>query len=254
MVTFSHDGPGTDEQLWRQLGGLDKLKPLEGQVPQNIVILAAHPDDETLGAGGLMAHVAASGAQVDVVVATAGEASHPHSPTLAPQQLAGLRAREVRAAVRTLAPDARLHVLGLPDGRLVDHVSQLAEILRGLLTEGCWLVAPWRRDAHPDHEAAGHAAASALSTGIRLLEYPVWLWHWAEPGDERVPWARLRSLRLSADERRAKVEAMSAHVSQVRPLSPQPGDEALLGPGVLAHFERDIEVFFVDEGSTGERA
>ena len=139
-----------------------------------------------------------------------------------------------------------------PDGRLADHVPQVVETLTGLLTEGSWLVAPWRRDAHPDHEAAGHAAATAASTHICLLEYPVWLWHWAEPRDERVPWAQLRAFRLSPDERQRKVEAMSAHVSQVLPLSHQQGDEALLAPGVLAYFERDIEVFFVGEGSIGE--
>ena len=247
MVTFSHDGPGTDEKLWQQWGGLQDLEPLEDLVPQHVVVLAAHPDDETLGAGGLIAHVAARGAQVDVVVATAGEASHARSLTKTPQQLADLRTHEVRAAVRAPAPNARLHLMGLPDGRLAHHIPQVVQKLSGLLADGSWLVAPWRGDAHPDHEAAGRAGFTAAATDIRLLEYPVWLWHWAEPDDARVPWTRLRALRLSADERQRKVEAMAAHVSQVLPLSEQPGDEALLGPGMLAHFERDIEVFFVNE-------
>ena len=253
-MTFRHDDPGTPELLWQQWGGLGAIDPLDAPAPGHAVVLAAHPDDETLGAGGLIAHLAGCGAQVDVVVATAGEASHPRSPTCPPMRLAELRIREVRAAVRALSPDARLHLIGLPDGLLAHHVPQLVEMATGLLTEGSWLVAPWRRDAHPDHEAAGHAAATmAARTGARLLEYPVWLWHWARPGDERVPWPELRRLRLSAEERRRKVAAMAEHVSQVTPLSHLPGDEALLAPDVLAHFERDIEVFFVDAGSTGER-
>ncbi len=252
-MTFSHDAPGTDEQLWQQWGRLDDLEPLADQVPRHLVVLAAHPDDETLGAGGLIAHLAAHGTQVDVVVATAGEASHPRSPTTTPVQLAKLRAHEVRAAVHALAPNARLHLMGLPDGRLADHRARVVQKLSGLLVDEAWLVAPWRGDAHPDHESAGCAARIAATARIRLLEYPVWLWHWATPDDVRVPWKRLRRFQLSVDDQRRKVEAMTTHASQLRPLSDQPGDEVLLGPGVIAHFDRDIEVFF-DEGPAGERA
>ena len=138
MVRFGHDAPGTDEQLWQQWGGLDDLEPLVDLVPQYMVVLAAHPDDETLGAGGLIAHCAANGTQVDVVVATAGEASHPRSPTKTPSQLAELRAHEVRAAVHTLAPNVRLHLMGLPDGRLADHQARVVQKLSGLLDEEAW--------------------------------------------------------------------------------------------------------------------
>ena len=252
MVTFTHDAPGTDEQLWQQWGGLADLEPLADVLPQHLVVLAAHPDDETLGAGGLIAHCAAAGTQVDVVVATTGEASHPRSPTTTPSQLAELRAHEVRAAVQALAPNARLHLMGLPDGRLAEHRERVVQKLSELLVDEAWLLAPWRSDAHPDHGAAGRAARIAATARIRLLEYPVWLWHWAVPDDVRVPWKRLRRFQLSVHDQRRKVEAMTTHASQVLPLSDQPGDEALLTPGVIAHFERDIEVFF-DEGPTGER-
>jgi SAM-dependent methyltransferase len=50
-------------------------------------------------------------------------------------------------------------------------------------------------------------------------------------------------LPLDRADRDAKRAAVAAHASQVGPLSDAPGDEALLGAGLLAHFDRDDEVF-----------
>jgi len=74
------------------------------------------------------------------------------------------------------------------------------------------LVAPWRGDGHLDHEAAVEAAARiAERTGALLLEYPVWAWHWAGPGDPRVPWARTRRADLAPEAVRRKREAMAPY-------------------------------------------
>lgn len=244
-MSFTHAASGTPEQDWQRWAGLSDLAPLDGAPPHRVVVLAAHPDDETLGAGGLIAHLASAGSDVHVVVATAGEASHPRSSTVTPTELAERRAREVCDAVRELAPRAQVHLIGLPDGRLVEHRAQLVAVLQQLIEPGCWLVAPWRGDAHPDHDAAGQAASTvATIAGVRLLEYPVWAWHWATPGDRRLPWHAMRGLALSSQARRRKADAMARHQTQVRPLSQLPGDEALLAPGVLAHFERGVETFF----------
>ena len=54
-------------------------------------------------------------------------------------------------------------------------------------------LAPWERDAHADHEAAGRAARRA---GLPVLSYPIWMWHWAIPADARVPWHRARQVPL----------------------------------------------------------
>ncbi len=238
MVSFSHLTAGTAEGDWQ----LDGLTALDEVSERRLVVVAAHPDDETLGAGGLIADLAARGASIDVVVATAGEASHPRSTTVTPAELAGRRDGEVRAAVQALAPSARLHLLGLPDGHLADHVPTLVSALTDLVEPGCLLVAPWRGDGHPDHEAAGRAAALA-SAGTRLLEYPIWAWHWSAPDDPRLPWAQLRSWSIPAPALRRKATAMSRHASQLRALSDAPGDEALLDPALIAHFERSVEVF-----------
>ena len=56
--------------------------------------------------------------------------------------------------------------------------------LTDLLSPDTWCAATWRGDGHPDHDAVGRAAATACdAVGCRLLEYPVWMWHWARPGE-----------------------------------------------------------------------
>ncbi|MGN6634119.1 MAG: PIG-L family deacetylase [Oryzihumus sp.] len=243
-MTFSHDDPGTDERAWRAWGRLDLVPQLDWDGVGHVVVVAAHPDDESLGCGGLIAEAARRGLAVDVVVATLGEASHPGSPTVTPKRLAQWRAGEVVVAVRQLAPQARVHLLRLPDGQLSDHVATVRDAVVSHATPGCWVLAPWVGDGHPDHSAAAAGASEAASAvGATSLEYPVWAWHWATPADPRVPWGQLVRLPLDAAVRDRKRKALAAHRSQTQPLSDLPGDEALLAPGFIAHFDRPHELF-----------
>lgn len=247
MVTFTHQDASRDEALWLDaLNDAPELTAVLPGIPDRLLVLAAHPDDETLGAGGLIAALAAAGTSVDVIVATAGEASHPDSDTHTPQRLAEIRERELRDAVAALAPGARVQLLGLPDGGLAGCRDALSRALRETAEAGTgslWIAAPWRSDGHTDHDTAGETAAGfAESARIPLLEYPIWLWHWGTPQD--VPGA-LHVFPLTQEAEQAKRAAMAAHRSQVKPLSDQPGDEVLLAADVLAHFERPFESFSV---------
>ena len=76
--------------------------------------------------------------------------------------------------------------------------------------------------------------ALPAARGIRLVEYPVWMWHWATPADPRVPWAAMRALPLDGPAREAKRAAIRAHASQVDPLSDAPEDAAVLRPDVAS--------------------
>ena len=160
--------------------------------------------------------------------------------------LEDVRRRELTQAIDRLAPGAEVACLGLPDGSLGGRVEELVGALVAMIgTDGgdVVLCAPWRGDGHPDHEAVGVAAAIAAGrTDARLLEYPVWMWHWATEDD--VPWRQTRQLPLDDTVRSVKVAAIAAHASQVEPLSPAPGDEVLLDASLLAHFRRDSELFF----------
>src|SRR5512146_897064 len=182
------DAPGTDERSWAAWPWLSTL-PGAGLARlagiRSAVIVAAHPDDEVLGAGGLIAMLAASHARLRLVAVTDGEASHRGHTR--PASIARRRAAETATALRTLgARTAEVIRLGLPDGRLDGHENQLAAALAPLVTDFDLCLAPWDRDKHPDHEAAGQAARRAGARAVYC--FPVWMWHWASPGDPRVPW------------------------------------------------------------------
>lgn len=254
-MSFDHRDPGTPEDAWVAAGVLD-VPPLDLDDVDALVVLAAHPDDETLGAGALLHRLAAAGVPVTVVVATDGEASHPGSAT-APEVLRRERRQEVVAAVGALAPAARVVLLGLPDGGLREHRTALAGGLAAALdlTPGArpLLCAPWRGDGHRDHRVAGEVATDlAGRRGLRLVAYPVWLWHWGDPAADDAPWADLRGLRVTADGAAARDAALAAYASQTAPLSDRPGDEAVVGPEMLRHARRPVEVLV--EARTGGRA
>ncbi|ADP84512.1 PIG-L deacetylase family protein [Pseudofrankia inefficax] len=213
----------------------------------DLLVVAPHPDDETLGVGGLMALARAAGATVTVVAVTDGDASHPRSPTVRPTELVGRRARERRDALAELGlADVEVHRLGIPDGTVDRHVHQVAGLIEELLRPGMTCLATFAADGHPDHDAVGAAAARAcLARRVPLVEYPVWTWHWATPGDPRVPWDRAVQVRLPPRVAQAKRRAAACFRSQVEPLSDQPGDETILTPATLARLLRDEETLFL---------
>ena len=83
----------------------------------------------------------------------------------------------------------------------------------------------------------------------RCWQYPIWVWHWGDPDAADVlPWDETGRVELGPHEQEAKRRAIAAHVSQHRALSEQPGDEAILRPGMLAHFARPFETFVIVAG------
>jgi len=242
-------GAGTSEAAWRRWTFLAHLPPFDFRRCTRAVVLAPHPDDETLGLGGLISRLLADGLEVVVVTATDGEASHPLSSVIGRDELRERRVAEAAAALGFLADTlpgaARGDRLRLPDGGLADAEGSLADLLTDVLRPGDWCFATWDGDGHPDHEAAAWAARTACGrSGADYHSYPIWTWHWALPGEKRVPWGRARSVSLPAWAQERKARAISCYESQTLPLGREPGDAAILPPGDLAHFARHFEVIF----------
>ncbi|TBN56910.1 methyltransferase domain-containing protein [Glaciihabitans arcticus] len=255
MVTFDSTLPGTSAEAWEADGRLARLPALSLDGIESLVVVAAHPDDEALGAGGLIAECAARGIRVLVVTVTDGAASHPSSPSTPAHDLAARRAEEARTALAELAPDAGILLLAHPDGSTLELRETIAaDLARAIPATGpsTLLVAPWSGDGHRDHRIVGELCAELAATNrLRFAGYPIWLWHWAEPEMEDVPWDSFVSLPLEPAAAGAKHRAIAAHVSQVEPLSESPGDEALLHPRFLANFERRFEVFVQEPTTLG---
>ncbi len=207
------------------------------------LVVAAHPDDETLGASGLLQHLHHAGTAVTLVVATDGEAAFPGAGPDERRELGRTRRRELRDSLREQGlSDVEPVWLGLPDSGLAECESELTDALREHAEGRDLVLLPWPEDPHPDHRAAGRAALAAAPVNAHRWSYPIWLWHWHSPDDTGIPWPRARSYRLTGAERTAKAAAVAAFTSQLKP-GPR-GEDPILPPEVLAHFDRPAETFF----------
>ena len=211
-------GGGTPTHVW--LGARRRLPELDLAACPEIVVVGAHPDDETFGFGATSTMLAGMGVRVQVVSASDGGASHPGLSSAARYRLERVRRAELDRAVSALGLPAPIS-LGLPDGEIRDHEDRLADVLTEILAArpaGTWCAATWFGDGHPDHEAAGRAAAVAVGrTGAKLLEYPVWMWHWASPGDAAVPWERASEVPVTREALGRKEIAAQCFRSQFEP-------------------------------------
>jgi LmbE family N-acetylglucosaminyl deacetylase len=210
---------------------------------ERVVVVAAHPDDETIGVGGLLQELHAAGASITLVVATDGEAAYPGLDGPARRELGRARRVELADALRVQGlADAPVHWLGLPDSGLADRVPELTDRLAPLLADADAYLAPWTSDPHPDHRAAGAAAAAAAPVTARGWAYPIWTWAWTGPDDPGIPWERARAVTVDARVRATRRRAVDCFTSQVRP-GPD-GSAPVLAAGLLEHVDRNTDIVF----------
>jgi LmbE family N-acetylglucosaminyl deacetylase len=184
------------------------------------LILAPHPDDESLGCGGLIAACCEAGRPPIVAVLTDGGMSHPESTAFPRERLVQLREAEARDAASVLGlPPNRLMFLREPDTnapragdafeRVVEHLIRLA-----VHSDCSSILATWRFDPHGDHEAASLIAAEVASRlHIRHMAYPVWAW--TLPPEHFVDAATPFGWRLDiAGQLARKLKAIAAYRSQ----------------------------------------
>jgi len=147
---------------------------------QRVLVLAPHPDDETIGCGGTIARLAARGADIEVVVLTDGEATIGGQPPA----LGGGRSTEATAAARRSEAMLAAGVLGastvvtpgLADGRLSNELATLGEVLDAALDRHRpeVVLLPWPMDGHPDHRAVTRALATrSIRPRCELYGYEV---------------------------------------------------------------------------------
>ncbi|MCR5887398.1 PIG-L family deacetylase [Hymenobacter sp. J193] len=221
------------------------------------LIVAPHPDDETLGCGGLIALLRQAQVPVWVVLVSDGTMSHPNSRRHPPAARQALREAELREALARLGvADTALTCLARPDGRVAaDDAQALEQLAQLLLTKRpATVLTPWRRDPHPDHRATTalvQQAVARLPTPPRLLEYVVWAWERASPTDVPQP-GEVQGWRLDISPVLAqKQHALAAHASQL-PGGPIDDDPTgfYLAPSMLAHFAQPFETYL--EAVAGE--
>ena len=216
--------------------------------PAPLLILAPHPDDESLGCGGTIAEACARGHRVHVAILTDGTKSHPGSKAWPAPRLAAKRRAEALAATRALglAPEY-VHFLDEPDTRAPQEGEAFEAALRRLcaiLTAARigTLCSSWRGDPHGDHTAAAILADYACrNLDLRHLAYPVW--GWTLEANARAPdiagGARLDIARHLPRKRRA----IAAHATQHAGLIDDDPQGFQLSPSFLALFDGRFETF-----------
>ena len=227
---FDTSQPGTPECYWAV------LEPPAWSPPAGpLVVVAPHPDDETLGAGGLI-HTWAVRHELPVVIVavTDGEAACPEIPNLA-----AVRRGELQGARRDLARTGiDLVHLHLPDGSVSRHQRELAAALSDITPDRATIIAPFEQDGHPDHDATGRVAREVADRRDAVFaQYPIWAWHRATPAIFASH--ALGSFMLSPSAQRAKQSAIRRYRSQ---LTDRPGG-AIVPAHILEHFARPYEVF-----------
>jgi len=194
-----------------------------------LMVVAPHPDDESLAAGGLIQRALAKGARVHIVFVTDGDNNPWPQRVLEHRLFIGAAQRErwgerrrleARHALRELgAATAAVHRLQWLDGsvtsKLVDETTASIAQWRALIDEiePTLLVLPDLADAHPDHSAL-HVLLELVLNGLTTARQPPCLCYLLH-GSARVDESRRASLELTQQEAARKRAAILAHRSQI---------------------------------------
>jgi LmbE family N-acetylglucosaminyl deacetylase len=206
--------------------------------PRALLVIAPHPDDETIGAFGLMTLLRAQGVKVRILVVSDGCGSHRASPSWPRARLTQERRRETRLAVRRIGINAgSLRFLGLPDGDLTAQQRLVGRLIGREISRApkpLLVVAPGATDDHPDHRAVAAGVASLRAAGVRRLTYPVW------PAGLGLPGAR--KVQLNAQRCLAKRHAIRGYRTQTGRIHDDPAGFTMT-PVQIAAFARPSETF-----------
>jgi LmbE family N-acetylglucosaminyl deacetylase len=229
---FATHRPGANDARWR-----DSIATAPAWLPRGLAVVSPHPDDETLGAGGLIFTCAELGYEITIILVTDGEAACPEEPKLRER-----RFDELRASLMRIAPDGA-HVVRLqyPDGAVAAVEHELEQRLLAVVPPDCTLVVPYENDGHTDHAATSRACRRAARTlNVPCVRYPIWAWYRLAPGS--LDASTMGRVPLTNEAQEAKRQAIRCFRSQ---LEPRPGGDAVVPPHMLAYFERPYEVFLL---------
>jgi N-acetylglucosamine malate deacetylase 2 len=220
---------------------------------RTLLLIFAHPDDETFLTGGTACRYSDESTRVVLVTATRGESGKPGDPPIcAPEELPTVREAELRRAAAILGI-AEIHLLGYRDRELSaappDQIrEQLVSVIRRVRPGVVVSFDPNGGNLHPDHVAISRFAGDATVAAADARYVPaagpahaadrlVWV-----PG--RRPWQMVREPDIGACAgadfvmdvgrwRERKLAALAAHATQhasvARNFLTQPDCDRLLG-------------------------
>ena len=134
---------------------------------RSAIVIAPHPDDETIGCGGTVSAHCRNGHTVSIVFLTDGSTGTSFA-NYSREKLTRLREEEARHATAALGTD-RIVFLRHPDGEL-DGGGAVVEDLQELLERACPEVVytPYFLDSHRDHRAGTIALSRAVPLSLNV--------------------------------------------------------------------------------------
>jgi LmbE family N-acetylglucosaminyl deacetylase len=133
-----------------------------------LMCILAHPDDETLGTGGILAKYAAEGIETYLVTATLGQYGWALDPALKPEpaEVGRIREGELRCAAQVLGVE-EVFLLGYTDGEVSaadpkEVVAHLVTYLRQVRPQVVVTFDSFGVYGHPDHIAIAQLASAAV--------------------------------------------------------------------------------------------
>jgi LmbE family N-acetylglucosaminyl deacetylase len=224
---------------------------------RTLMLVFAHPDDETFLTGGAACTYADEGVRVVLVTATRGESGKAGEPPICTrEELPALREQEMRRAAAILGL-AEVHLLGYHDRELASAPpeqirEQLVAIIRRHRPSVIVSFDPNGGNAHPDHIAISRFTADAVSAAADPRWFPSAGPPHATPRvvwpTGRGPWRLVREPDIAAHPgvdflidvsacRERKAAALRAHATQhqsaARNFFAQPDCERLLSSEVF---------------------
>ncbi|WP_026370340.1 PIG-L deacetylase family protein [Kallotenue papyrolyticum] len=162
-----------------------------------VLVIAAHPDDETVFCGGTIAKYAAEGHEVVILLTTRGEGGEAGDPPLCPQdELGWWREREARAAGAALGatavrflpfcdPLGREEDLHHIDATLEEFSAAIAEVMAALRPDVVITHGSNGEYGHPQHIFTHQAVFAALRRLAPWQPREVLTWGAAYPNPEK---------------------------------------------------------------------
>lgn len=215
------------------------------------LVVAPHPDDESLACGGAIALLRGRNIPVSVLVISDGTGSHPNSCQYPAPVLGKLRQTEALESLQVLGVAAEyVTFLGLRDGEVpglgtegfpatLDRCQAYLEHLKPQT-----ILLPWPGDRHRDHRTTWELITTTIADwrpAPQLLEYAVWTGgqpiETLDLGDRSI-WGLDITPVLSQ-----KRTAIACHRSQTTDLINDDPQGFRLTPEVLARFTQPEEIY-----------
>lgn len=193
----------------------EKRPPIN--ISGKIIIIAPHPDDETLGCGGLIGRLCAEKNPPHIAFLTGGGGSLRGRSDISETDVVHARRRLTLNSVRQLdLPEGNINFFDFKDGDIAarpeSEMSRLRKMIKDLGPDN--ILVPHSGEGWPDHLAARDIGIELAPDNASVWEYCVWMWYY---NVWRLDWKNAAVLSMSDTEHSAKLRAVDAYV---KPLAP----------------------------------